>query len=208
MFASFFEVCRFFALCPSLDNEKRLQRTFEIAGCASDFDIPAPNRTVAGEHPPIPSREAVIPENLHSHGDKRAAVDLTDASACGSRLRLNDKRHHFSRTYRGRDRHDLDVQYFSQCGCAHTGSEAFRVACADAQSDSNSEPETRMDARGGGYDAEDVDRDIAAYNARADELGLVFDSDPRHELPTPAPTFVPVRNEPSVDTANAGVTSV
>ena len=50
-----------------------------------------------------------------------------------------------------------------------------------------------------GYDAEDVDREIAADNARADGLGLVFDSDPRHELtkslsaatatvPTPAPT--------------------
>ncbi len=33
-----------------------------------------------------------------------------------------------------------------------------------------------------GYDAEDVDREIATDNARADELGLVFDSDPRHEL--------------------------
>jgi lambda family phage portal protein len=32
-----------------------------------------------------------------------------------------------------------------------------------------------------GYDAEDVDREIAADNARADELGLVFDSDPRHD---------------------------
>ena len=31
-----------------------------------------------------------------------------------------------------------------------------------------------------GYDAEDIDREIAADNARADELGLVFDSDPRH----------------------------
>lgn len=41
-----------------------------------------------------------------------------------------------------------------------------------------------------GYDAEDVDREIAADNARADELGLVFDSDPRHELPTPAPAPV------------------
>ena len=27
---------------------------------------------------------------------------------------------------------------------------------------------------------EDVDREIAADNTRADELGLVFDSDPRH----------------------------
>jgi lambda family phage portal protein len=30
-----------------------------------------------------------------------------------------------------------------------------------------------------GYDAEDVDREIAADNRRADALGLVFDSDPR-----------------------------
>ncbi|WP_240127017.1 phage portal protein [Thermomonas alba] len=36
-----------------------------------------------------------------------------------------------------------------------------------------------------GYDAEDIDREIAADNARADELGLVFDSDPRHDQPTP-----------------------
>lgn len=36
-----------------------------------------------------------------------------------------------------------------------------------------------------GYDAEDIDREIAADNARADELGLVFDSDPRHDQ-TPA----------------------
>lgn len=33
-----------------------------------------------------------------------------------------------------------------------------------------------------GYDAEDVDREIAADNARADALGLVFESDPRHDL--------------------------
>ena len=32
-----------------------------------------------------------------------------------------------------------------------------------------------------GYDAEDIDREIAVDNARADALGLVFDSDPRHE---------------------------
>jgi lambda family phage portal protein len=32
-----------------------------------------------------------------------------------------------------------------------------------------------------GYDAEDVDREIAADNARADALGLVFDSDPRSD---------------------------
>jgi lambda family phage portal protein len=30
-----------------------------------------------------------------------------------------------------------------------------------------------------GYDAEDMDREIAADNARADALGLIFDSDPR-----------------------------
>ncbi len=32
-----------------------------------------------------------------------------------------------------------------------------------------------------GYDAEDINREIAADNQRADELGLVFDSDPRHD---------------------------
>jgi lambda family phage portal protein len=32
-----------------------------------------------------------------------------------------------------------------------------------------------------GYDAEDMDREIAADNARADDFGLVFDSDPRHD---------------------------
>ena len=42
---------------------------------------------------------------------------------------------------------------------------------------------------GNGYDAEDVDREIAADNARADELGLVFDSDARHDqTPLPVPT--------------------
>lgn len=40
-----------------------------------------------------------------------------------------------------------------------------------------------------GYDAEDVDREIAADNARADALGLVFESDPRHDQP-PAPGSV------------------
>jgi capsid protein len=42
---------------------------------------------------------------------------------------------------------------------------------------------------GNGYDAEDVDREIAADNARADALGLVFDSDPRYDQPltTPSP---------------------
>ncbi len=37
-----------------------------------------------------------------------------------------------------------------------------------------------------GYDAEDVDREIAADNRRADALGLVFDSDPRHDRNPPA----------------------
>lgn len=37
-----------------------------------------------------------------------------------------------------------------------------------------------------GYDAEDIDREIAADNARADALGLVFDSDPRHDQVAPA----------------------
>jgi len=37
-----------------------------------------------------------------------------------------------------------------------------------------------------GYDAEDVDQEIAADNARADALGLVFDSDARQDKVTPA----------------------
>jgi len=40
---------------------------------------------------------------------------------------------------------------------------------------------------GNGYDAEDVDREIAADNARADDLGLVFDSDPRYDQPLTIP---------------------
>jgi lambda family phage portal protein len=47
-----------------------------------------------------------------------------------------------------------------------------------------------------GYDAEDIDREIAADNARADALGLVFDSDPRHDLPAPAP-MAPIPEPPS-----------
>ena len=42
-----------------------------------------------------------------------------------------------------------------------------------------------------GYDAEDVDREIAADNARADALGLVFESDPRHDLAAAPPAVVP-----------------
>jgi lambda family phage portal protein len=34
---------------------------------------------------------------------------------------------------------------------------------------------------GNGYDAEDVDLEIAADNQRADDLGLIFDSDARHD---------------------------
>jgi lambda family phage portal protein len=37
-----------------------------------------------------------------------------------------------------------------------------------------------------GYDAEDIDREIAADNARADALGLRFDSDPRYDHPAQA----------------------
>lgn len=39
----------------------------------------------------------------------------------------------------------------------------------------------------GGFDAEDVDAEIAADNARADALGLVFDSDPRHDAAASTP---------------------
>ena len=49
-----------------------------------------------------------------------------------------------------------------------------------------------------GMDAEDVDREIAADNIRADALGLIFDSDPRHTTrdggsaePNAQPTNVP-----------------
>jgi len=50
-----------------------------------------------------------------------------------------------------------------------------------------------------GYDAEDIDREIAADNQRADELGLVFDSDPRHDkapiaTAAPAPAQEPQDN--------------
>jgi lambda family phage portal protein len=44
-----------------------------------------------------------------------------------------------------------------------------------------------------GYDAEDVDREIASDNARADSLGLVLDSDPRFDLaPSAAAAKSPV----------------
>lgn len=50
-----------------------------------------------------------------------------------------------------------------------------------------------------GYDAEDVDREIAADNARADALGLVFDSDPRYDQ---VPGSVSSTPEPSADAEN------
>mgnify|MGYP003582059570 CR=1 FL=1 len=44
-----------------------------------------------------------------------------------------------------------------------------------------------------GYDAEDIDREIAADNQRADALGLVFDSDPRHDkAPQPSASGAPI----------------
>ena len=44
-----------------------------------------------------------------------------------------------------------------------------------------------------GYDAEDIDREIAADNQRADALGLVFDSDPRHDkAPQPSTLGAPM----------------
>ncbi|AKJ30675.1 phage portal protein [Caldimonas brevitalea] len=46
-----------------------------------------------------------------------------------------------------------------------------------------------------GYDAEDIDREIAADNQRADELGLVFDSDPRHDRPAAAAPAAPPPDE-------------
>jgi lambda family phage portal protein len=48
-----------------------------------------------------------------------------------------------------------------------------------------------------GYDAEDVDREIAADNARADALGLVLDTDPRHDLPTHANRSNPSGSDPA-----------
>ena len=57
-----------------------------------------------------------------------------------------------------------------------------------------------------GYDAEDVDREIAADNARADDLGLVFDSDPRHDkAPVPAPAPMPA--VPDQDNVSDGPTN-
>jgi len=57
---------------------------------------------------------------------------------------------------------------------------------------------------GNGYDAEDVDREIAADNARADALGLVFDSDARHEQAANAVSAQPsdVQNDALNDSQN------
>jgi lambda family phage portal protein len=51
-----------------------------------------------------------------------------------------------------------------------------------------------------GYDAEDVDREIATDNARADGLDLVFDSDPRKVAKTGVAQPVPTSNPSSADT--------
>jgi len=52
-----------------------------------------------------------------------------------------------------------------------------------------------------GYDAEDVDREIAADNARADALGLVFESDPRHDqAPANATSEAPATFAEQLDT--------
>jgi lambda family phage portal protein len=55
---------------------------------------------------------------------------------------------------------------------------------------------------GNGYDAEDVDREIAADNARADELGLVFDSDARHDQ-APVPAATNSQDEQPADTPDS-----
>jgi len=54
-----------------------------------------------------------------------------------------------------------------------------------------------------GYDAEKIDREIAADNARADALGLVFDSDPRKVARTGAaqPGADPMADEPDEEPA-------
>lgn len=58
---------------------------------------------------------------------------------------------------------------------------------------------------GNGYDAEDVDREIAADNARADALGLVFDSDARHDqAPAPAPNEIQDGQATDASSANSG----
>ena len=55
-----------------------------------------------------------------------------------------------------------------------------------------------------GYDAEDVDREIAADNQRADDLGLIFDSDPRR---TSKDGVSAEPNKNAADTTQTGDTS-
>ncbi len=57
-----------------------------------------------------------------------------------------------------------------------------------------------------GYDAEDIDREIAADNARADALGLVFESDPRHDQP-PAAAHPPKSAAEAADPASDPLTA-
>lgn len=52
-----------------------------------------------------------------------------------------------------------------------------------------------------GYDAEDIDREIAADNQRADELGLVFDSDPRQDQPSMPVSTVSSTTNPTTNSA-------
>ncbi len=54
----------------------------------------------------------------------------------------------------------------------------------------------------GGYDAEGNDREIAADNRRADELGLIFDSDPRYTAKGSASTE-PGRNAAAPDATSS-----
>jgi lambda family phage portal protein len=53
-----------------------------------------------------------------------------------------------------------------------------------------------------GYDAEDVDREIAADNARADALGLMFESDPRHDQVPASRAASSSQEKLSADAAN------
>jgi len=55
-----------------------------------------------------------------------------------------------------------------------------------------------------GYDAEDVDAEIAADNRRADALGLVFDSDPRQGPPGGASAKAKPQNDTPTSDGVAG----
>ena len=50
-----------------------------------------------------------------------------------------------------------------------------------------------------GYDEEDVDRQVAADNARADSLGLTFDSDPRKTNASGQPSSAATLASPLAD---------